>query len=178
MKKCYLVMAALMLGSVQVHRVSAEETGMDETNVQKEEATIDGASTPDATRSESLAKQFNVTPEKVQELRSSGKGWGGVTIELAMAEQLMKQDPTNYPTMNDAIAKVDAMRAEGQGWGQISKSLGFKLGPVVSAARHARHETQMQMKSERMPRAERPEKAMKAERAPKAPRPEKPAKAH
>src|SRR5262245_46557846 len=80
-----------------------------------------------------LSKEFNVTPKVVEDLRTK-HGWGGVTIELAMAQHLTQTDPKTYPTMTDAVQKLDTLRAEKEGWGKISKGLGFKLGPVVSAA--------------------------------------------
>jgi hypothetical protein len=163
------------------------ETEADESAVQQEEAALDKSATEgNAPRTDQLAKQFGVEPAQVDALRGK-TGWGGTTIQLAMAQNLVKTDPTNYPTMNEALAKVEALRAEGKGYGAIAKELGFKLGPVVSAARHARnemrHDARHQHMHEKHPhRGERPQKmerAPKAERPPKAeraPRPEKPPK--
>jgi hypothetical protein len=95
---------------------------------------------PDTQKVDTLAKQYNVQPETIQDLRSKGQGWGEVSIGMATAQELSKQDPKTYPTYGDALNKVESMRASGEGWGKIAKDLGFKLGPVISAARHTRNE--------------------------------------
>lgn len=107
--------------------------------VQKE---IDGNSTApgQTTQIQTLAKQFNVAPSVVQDLRAKKQGWGETTIELAMAQRLAQTDPSAYPTLMDALTRIETLRADKAGWGKIAKDLGFKLGPVVSAAQHARNE--------------------------------------
>jgi hypothetical protein len=169
MRKSFVLVGVLSLSLAYGTSARADEN----VTVQTEEARLDAEGANDASRVDALSKQFKVTPEQVQQMRSSGKGWGGVTIQLSMAEQLLKQDPNTYPTMSDALAKIDGMRAEGQGWGSIAKSLGFKLGPVISAARHARRDMRAEMRAEKMNkgsemRADRPakmEKPMKPEHA-------------
>jgi hypothetical protein len=54
------------------------------------------------------------------------------------------------------------------GWGKIAKSLGFKLGPVVSAASHSRNEMKKESRAERSPGSLKPEKSEKAEWSAKA----------
>jgi hypothetical protein len=163
----------------------------DDVELQREEAELNiERGEPAEHRTESLAKQFNVETSQVDALRSK-TGWGGTTIQLAMAENLVKTDPVKYPTMTDALNKVTAMRAEGKGYGAISKELGFKLGPVISSARHTRNEMRRegraehmeqghkhdhQAKPERVPKMERHERPPKAERMERPPKPEKPSK--
>jgi hypothetical protein len=157
----------------------AASTAADEAQIVSEQVALDTAEAPDAVRADAIAKQFNVTPEQVAEMRARKQGWGTITIELSMAEQLMKRDPQTYPTMNDALTKIDALRAEDHGWGAIAKELGFKLGPVVSAARHARNELRRQERIEASPEGrERPAKARgtKVEGRAKAHRSERPPK--
>lgn len=93
-----------------------------------------------ADRVQSLARQFNVTPEAVQDLRAKKQGWGETTIELSMAQQLMQTDATTYPTMSAALNRIETLRGQKMGWGKIANYFGFKLGPVVSTAQHVRNE--------------------------------------
>jgi len=118
-------------------RTDADEARLN--TVQKE---IDSSATaPGQTMQvETLAKQFNVAPSVVQDLRAKKQGWGETGIELAMAQRLAQTDPKAYPTLMDALTKIETLRADKMGWGKIAKDLGFKLGPVVSAAQHARNE--------------------------------------
>ena len=132
--------------------------------VQKE---IDSSATApgQTTQVQTLAKQFNVAPSVVQDLRATKQGWGETTIELAMAQRLAQTDSKAYPTFMDALTKIETLRAEKTGWGRIAKDLGFKLGPVVSAAQHARNE--LRRESQTAGSAEvspKPEKAAMSEK--------------
>src|SRR6476660_9483575 len=55
----------------------------------------DAASKASGTQVQVLSKEFNVTPNTVQDLRTK-HGWGGVTIELAMAQHLTQTDPKTF----------------------------------------------------------------------------------
>ncbi len=129
----------------------AAEPDADDTKLQVEQQHIDKDKTEktDDQKVDALAKQFSVPESTVQDLRNKGQGWGEITIGLATAQELAKTDPKTYPTLADALTKVESMRASGEGWGKIAKDLGFKLGPVVSAAHHARHETHETLHEER-----------------------------
>ena len=143
-------------------RMDSEETRL--ATVQKE---IDSSSTaPGQTAQiETLAKQFNVEPGVVQDLRAKKQGWGETTIELAMAQRLAQTDPKMYPTFMDALAKIETLRAEKTGWGKIAKDLGFKLGPVVSAAQHTRNELRRESQSTGQAKiSSKPEKAVMSEK--------------
>jgi hypothetical protein len=139
---------------------------------------------------QSLAKQFNVTPEVVQSLRANKQGWGETSIELAMAQQLMQTDANTYPTMSEALNKIETLRSQKMGWGKIANYFGFKLGPVVSAAQHARNELRNESRAAgtsntgksgkpatatRVERAGRPERMSRPERPA---RPERAARVH
>jgi len=128
----------------------------------------DMASKASNTQVQVLSKEFNVTPRTVEDLRAK-QGWGGVTIELAMAQHLTQTDPKTYPTMTAALQKLDTLRAEKEGWGKIAKDLGFKLGPVVTAAEHTRIELTRDHQV-----AERPTKIEKVERIDRPDRPQRP----
>ncbi len=128
----------------------------------------DTASKGSSTQVPVLSKEFNVTPKTVEDLRTK-QGWGGVTIELAMAQHLTQTDPKTFPTMTDALQKLDTLRAEKEGWGRIAKDMGFKLGPVVSAAEHTRVELIRDLQA-----AERPAKMEKVERVDRPDHPQRP----
>lgn len=131
---------------------------------------------------QSLAKQFNVEPGVVENLRANKQGWGETTIELAMAQHLMQTDATTYPSMTEALNKINALRGQKMGWGKIANYLGFKLGPVVSAAQHARNELRDESRAAATPNAGKSGKPASATRVEKAgrsermSRPERPAR--
>ena len=122
---------------------------------------------------QSLAKQFNVTPEVVQSLRTNKQGWGETTIELSMAQHLMQTDATTYPTMTAALNKIETLRSQKMGWGKIANYFGFKLGPVVSAAQHARNELRNESRAAATPNAGKSAKPATATRVERAGRPER-----
>ena len=99
-------------------------------------------------RAELLAKQFQVPPSEIEKLRNAGQGWGEVTIRLALADKLVKTDPTNFPTLTAALERIGTLRNDGRGWGNISKELGFKLGPVVSDTRHSLNDLRRDLRAE------------------------------
>ena len=133
----------------------------------------DTASKASGTQVQVLSKEFNVTPNTVEDLRTK-HGWGGVTIELAMAQHLTQTDPKTYPTMTDALQKMDTLRADKEGWGKIAKDLGFKLGPVVNAAEHARHELVRDLHQDRIQHQDRMQKVEKVERVERPDHPQRP----
>lgn len=135
-------------------------------------------------RIQSLAQQFNVAPQTVQDLRAKKQGWGETSIELAMAQHLTQTDATTYPTMTEALNKIEALRSQKMGWGKIANSLGFKLGPVVSAAQHVRNELRREsrpektvtQKSEKSGKSQSMTRTEKAGRPERVSRPERPAR--
>ena len=142
----------------------------------------DWANAGQADKVQSLAEQFNVEPGVVESLRANKQGWGETTIELSMAQQLMQTDATTYPSMTEALNKIDALRGQKMGWGKIANYLGFKLGPVVSAAQHARNELRNESRAAATPNAGKSGKPASATRVEKAgrsermSRPERPAR--
>jgi hypothetical protein len=166
-------------------------TDADEAQLETVRKEIDRDSTKgEADKIQSLARQFNVTPEAVQDLRANKQGWGETTIELAMAQHLMQTDATTYPTMTEALNKIETLRSQKMGWGKIANYFGFKLGPVVSAAQHVRNELRNESRAAgtsntgksgkpatatRVERAGRPERMSRPERPA---RPERAARVH
>jgi hypothetical protein len=130
------------------------------------------ASTPDGQRrvTERIAKQFNVQPSVVTDLRSRKLGFGGATIALALSQELMKRDSSL--SQQAALDSILAQREAGKGWGVIAQGLDLKLGHVVSEVKKAEKATEHI--------AGKPEKVekntAKVEKPEKMPRVEKPAK--
>jgi hypothetical protein len=131
----------------------------------------DTASAPNDTRSASLSEQFAVPESKIDAMRADKKGWGAISTELALAQELAKKDPATYPTTEDALKKIEALRAEKKGYGVIAKDLGMKVGPIVSAVHRNEHSIKHPDHPGKASESARPEKPAKPAR------PEKPAKA-
>ena len=171
-----LLLALLISGPVQAQ--TDPDEGRLETTAKALEK--EGAAKGHQGQIQLLANQFNVAPGLVEDLRKK-TGWGGVTIQLAMAQHLSQSDPVKYPSLPDALTKIEALRAEKMGWGKIAKDLGFKLGPVVSAAEQTRHEMVRDLRAERpqkIDKADKPEKVDKPERAERPERPQRPERTH
>ena len=106
-------------------------------NLQRKIDTEDPPPKSDA-RVRELAHRFRVRPARVYNLRTSGLGWGEITIALAMADHLNKMDPQTFPSIGKALKHITRLRREGNGWGTIAQEMGFKLGPIISAVKRAR----------------------------------------
>lgn len=130
------------------------------------------ASTPDGQRrvTERIAKQFNVQPSVVTDLRSRKLGFGGATIALALSQELMKRDSSL--SQQAALDSILAQREAGKGWGVIAQGLDLKLGHVVSEVKKAEKATEhIAGKPEKVEKS-----TAKVEKPEKMPRVEKPAK--
>lgn len=187
-----LTLAILCAGGPVFAQSDADEARM---QAMQREAEEDAAKRGQKAQAELLARQFQLPVGEVEKLRSTGQGWGEITIRLALADQLAKTSTTEPKlTFAEALERVGALRSDGKGWGQIAKELGFKLGPVVSDIRHSLNELRRDLRAgqvgtervgkaegrgngnrearleriERMPRPERPERPQRPER------PEKP----
>jgi len=162
----FLIMA---LGVPAWARANSDETQLE--TIKKE---IDHSTTSSASNDKvkTLSSQFNVDPSVVEQLRAKNQGWGETSIELAMAQRLTQTDVKTYPTMADALNKIETLRSQKMGWGKIANSLGFKLGPVVSAASHTRNELRKESRVEKSPGSLKPEKAERSVKAEKIGRPD------
>lgn len=136
----------------------------DEKELKAAEQEITAAPGDQQAKVDTLARQYNVEPAVVQQMRDKKQGWGEISIQLAMARQLAAKDPATYPTYQDALDKVQASRASGTGYGRMAKDFGFKLGPVVNDAKRSKAEFQSSVKTERPARPEKSEKKDDAER--------------
>lgn len=155
----FLIMA---LGVPVWARANSDETQLETIKKEIDHGTTSSASSD---KVKTLSSQFNVDPSVVEQLRAKNQGWGETSIELAMAQRLTQTDATNYPTMADALNKIEVLRSQKMGWGKIANSLGFKLGPVVSAASHTRNELRKESRMEKSTGSLKSEKSEKAERS-------------
>ena len=147
------------------------------------------ASGNETKKAESLAQQFSVDVATVQQMRDKKQGWGEISTQLALAQQLSKKEPGTYPSTAEALSRVETLRDQGKGYGGIANELGFKLGPVVSSVKQSRNAIQTASranrpettggtgignnsnKGERPDRLERPEKPERSNRPENAGRP-------
>ena len=95
-----------------------------------------------------------------------------------MAKHLTQTDPKTYPTMTDALQKMDPLRADKESWGKIAKDLGFKLGPVVSAAEHTRNELVRELHQDRIQKVEKIERVERPDHPQRPEHPERPERMH
>ncbi len=145
--------------------------------------------TPDGQRrlTERIARQFNVDPSVVTELRNRKLGFGSATIALALSQELMKRDSSL--DQQAALEAILAQRQAGKGWGVIAHEQGLKLGHVVSELKKAGTATERTAgrpattaRAERDDRTAKPEKIdrpaklEKPEKIDKPARPDKPAR--
>jgi hypothetical protein len=158
----FLIMA---LGVPVWARANSDETQLETI---KQEIDRGATSSVSGDKVKSLSSQFSVDPSVVEHLRATNQGWGETTIELAMAQRLTQTDAKTYPTMTDALNKIESLRSQKMGWGKIAKDLGFKLGPVVSAASHTRNELRKESRVEKSTGSLKSEKSEKAERSAKS----------
>jgi hypothetical protein len=186
--KRFLSVWVLSLGVLSLNPVSLRAETSEEAQLETERKGIDQNTSVDSQKVTALSEQYKVSPETVQNLRNKGQGWGEVSIGLATAEELAKKDPITYPTTADALVKIQDLRAEKMGWGKIANSLGFKLGPVISATKHTRNELRAgekqkadsagkpgnAEKSGKPDHAGKPDHTGKPEKAPKPDKPMKP----
>jgi hypothetical protein len=150
-----------------------QDTAKHEGQLQREAKQLDGdaaraSNTPDGQRrvTERIAKQFNVQPSVVTDLRNRRLGFGGATIALALSQELMKRDSSlSQPA---ALERILAQRQAGKGWGVIARDLGLKLGHVISDVKKAGKATEQI--------AGKPDEVAKADKGEKSDKPEKPAK--
>jgi hypothetical protein len=134
------------------------------------------SSTPDGQRrvTERIAREFNVQPAVVTDLRGRLGGYGQATIALALSQELMKRDGLNQ---QDALNKITTLRQAGKGWGVIAHEQGLKLGQVMSGVKRAEKATeQVAGKPEKVAKAERPDKPEKPQKPEKPEKPSKPEK--
>jgi hypothetical protein len=158
----FLIMA---LGVPVWARANSDETQLETIKKEIDRGTTSSASSD---KINTLSSQFKVDHSVVEQLRAKNQGWGETSIELAMAQRLTQTDATTYPTMAEALNKIETLRGQKMGWGKIAKDLGFKLGPVVSAANHTRNELRKESRMEKSTGSLKSEKSEKAERSPKA----------
>lgn len=122
---------------------------------------------------------------------ATGKlGFGNVNIALSLAQAELTKAGITEPTAAQLQAALNggavttatgtvqfpgvlALRAQDQGWGQIAKTLGLKVGDVVSAAK-AKGPLPANSDMAHGDKSDKADKAEKADKPDKADRPDKP----
>jgi hypothetical protein len=96
---------------------------------------------PEAEREQrmALSGQFLVPESRIEQLRHRPMGWGEIFNALAIAQRVSRDSTTPLST-DEALTRVLELRSQNLGWGKIALHFGFKLGPVVSAARKQREQ--------------------------------------
>jgi hypothetical protein len=157
MKKLMAFALLVLISSIPV----MAETDLD---LDQEVKKIDANPGPTSARDPNqLSERYGVPLERVHQLRDSGKGWGAVKIELALAEQLALKDPVTYPTTADALARISALRAEKQGYGVIARDMGIKVGDVMRSTKAEKVDRPMQDHTHPH-KADRPDKVGKPDK--------------
>ncbi len=192
-KKLLILFFCAASASLCIGKPTLAQSDADEARLQtmQREADDDAVKRGQKAQAELLAKQFQLPTGEIEKMRNAGQGWGEVTIRLALADKLVKTDPTNFPSLTSALERISTLRNDGKGWGNISKELGFKLGPVVSDVRHSLNELRRDLRAEptkagkvdnpaspgdmkRETRSDHVERVQRAERPERPQRPERP----
>lgn len=176
--KVWLLSAALLLSAAVMPALAqaGDEARLDkaQAEVEKESGSPEGAGKV----TERLKADFGVDDARVGALRDKKLGYGEISVVLALAGQL----PGG---INDAnVQRVTDLRQgpPKTGWGKVAKSLGVKLGPVISGVKRAAQADKAGKKGQgekrkevREEKKDRPERAERPERPAKPERPERPA---
>jgi len=134
------VLIAMLMGVLVPGRVEAQSDA-EEAQLKNMQQVIDtdlAGETHEISRIGELAEQFQVPATRIQGLRDKKQGWGEITTELALAQQLAKTDSKTYPSTTDALSRIESLRQEGKGWGKLAQELGIELGPVISRVKETR----------------------------------------
>lgn len=91
---------------------------------------------------------FGVTDEQISGLRARNMGYGEITIVFSLAQKMAGG------ITSDNVNQIMTMRQGPpvMGWGQIAKSLGLKLGEVVSGVKKVKMGIRSEMKHMRQER--------------------------
>jgi len=176
-----LLSLVLGLGSTAVVMAQDEQPDADaeEPEVVTDTPDVDAEDQPDfqSHHAEKLSERYNISEERVEELRSDGMGWGEVNIALALSDRIATEsvDSENPQTLDDALSGVLTERADGKGWGEIANDHGFTLGEVVSESKGFKPEkVDRPGRADKPDRPDKPDKPMRPGKPDKPDKPEKP----
>ena len=116
--------------------------------VTQQEMDEDAAGRNPTSYAESMAQQFHVDKEVVEQLRQAKARWGEIGIRLAFAQELAKQDAKSFPSVEAALSKVSEQRGKKAGWRAMANEFGIDLGQVVMQAQQARQQMRAEAKKE------------------------------
>jgi hypothetical protein len=120
--------------------VFANESNANQRIAHEQQQIDQGVSVEDARRVLVLSNDFKLSPDTIQSLRNQGKAWGEITVTLATADLLYKQNSAQFPTQGAALAQVNSLRSAGRNWAQVMDDLRLNVEPVVVATKKARIE--------------------------------------
>ena len=115
--------------------------------VAKQEFDEDAAGRPEVEQVDLLARQFKITPQSVRSLRGVKESWGEVILRLVLAEQLQKEQPKVYGTLEEAVRPISDLRVARRSWREVAAELHLDLGPVTKEAHRIRQELRAQAKT-------------------------------
>jgi hypothetical protein len=78
-----------------------------------------------------LLKTGDLTQEQVDQMRTTGYGWGEIRLATRLAQRLAGANGDGTPIFADALKQVMDARAAGKGWGQIAADNNLKVGGLV-----------------------------------------------
>ena len=80
-----------------------------------------------------LVEQTELTPDQVEQMRTSGAGWGNIMIATRLAERIAANSPEGDDklTFGQALTIVLEQRSQGKGFGQIANENDLKVGVVL-----------------------------------------------
>jgi len=78
-----------------------------------------------------LLKAGDLTQEQVDQMRTTGYGWGEIRLATLLARQILAASSDGTLTFTDALKQVTDARAAGKGWGQIAADNNLKVGGLV-----------------------------------------------
>jgi hypothetical protein len=77
-----------------------------------------------------LMKSSELKQEQVDQMRTTGYGWGEIRLATRLAQQIAANSDGTL-TFADALKQVMEARASGKGWGQIAADNNLKIGKLV-----------------------------------------------
>jgi broad specificity phosphatase PhoE len=133
------VAAALALVLAGGTAVAAEQ---DELRQLQQEIDDHAALKPDEAHFDALQDQYDVDHDVVSGLRDRyrTKGWGEISIQLAMAKELSGEKKDRFGSTKEAVSTISSLRGADQSkpWDAIASEVGINLDPVVDSMEKTR----------------------------------------
>lgn len=137
--------AAALLG-VLLMKIYAGGPEVEETRLQSLHKAIDKDAAAATSKSylDTLSSQFQVPASLIEKRRNKKQGWGEITTQLVMAQEVTQRNPEAYPTFVDGLGRVEDLRRGGLGWAKITQEMSVNLGTVRRAVERIRSDFRSQ----------------------------------